>query len=88
MCVCSARTLYNVFHAGFVSAYIQNTRYLLLIDFRGVEDWAEQRLATSTHHTRVAGDTRTLAAYSVIVCYDADGTSVGNIRSPSSYKNS
>ena len=69
-----------------MSAYIQNTRYLLLIDFRGVEDWAEQRLATSTHHTRVPGDTRALAGYSVIVCYDADGTSVGNIRSLTSYK--
>ena len=43
----SPRTLYNTFHAGYCSAYIQNPAYLLLIDFRGLEDWVVERVATA-----------------------------------------
>ena len=53
MICCSARTLFNTFHAGFCSAYIQNSKYLLLLDFRNVEDWIVERVATSEHHERL-----------------------------------
>ena len=100
MIYCSARTLFNTFHAGFCSAYIQNSKYLLLLDFRNVEDWVVERVATSEHHDRlkfsdkgeddtflIVGDILIvlysgLQDYSLIVLYDEDGTSVGNIRSP------
>ena len=53
MIYCSARTLFNTFHAGFCSAYIQNSKYLLLLDFRNVEDWIVERVVTSEHHERL-----------------------------------
>ena len=49
----SARTFYNIFHAGFCSPYIQNPHYLLVIDFRELEEWLTHRVATSIHYTMV-----------------------------------
>jgi len=81
----SARTLFNIFHAGFCSAYIQNIKYLLLLDFRSVEDWIVERVYTSQHYDKFSTNDKRChecLEYSVIVLYDSDGTSVGNIRSP------
>jgi len=41
-----------------------------------------ERVATSEHHERLTFSDRGLQDYSLIVLYDEDGTSVGNIRSP------
>ena len=49
----SARALFNMFHSGYCSAYIQNPAYLLLVDFRTLEDWIVERVITSHHHERL-----------------------------------
>ena len=49
----SARALFNMFHSGYCSAYIQNPAYLLLVDFRTLEDWIVERVITSNHHERL-----------------------------------
>lgn len=77
----SARTFYNWFHAGFISAYIQNPKYMLIIDFRHLEDWLKERVVTSVHHDRIH-NYHNLYEYSEIVLYDRDGCSIGNIKSP------
>ena len=51
-CFFSARSFFNIFHAGFSSAYIQNLKYLLLLDFRSVEDWIVERVTTSHHYNK------------------------------------
>ena len=53
MTVFSARALFNMFHSGYCSAYIQNPAYLLLVDFRTLEDWIVERVITSNHHERL-----------------------------------
>jgi len=78
----SPRTFYNWFHAGFCSAYIQNPKYMLIIDFRHIEDWLKERVATSIHHDRIQQYQQNLFEYSEIVLYDRDGCSIGNIKSP------
>jgi len=78
----SPRTLYNTFHAGYCSAYIQNPAYLLLIDFRGLEDWVVERVATAQPWSRLEGRTAGLERFSCIVLYDQDGSAAGNTRSP------
>jgi len=80
--IISPRTLYNLFHGGYCSAYIQNPTYLLVLDFRSLEEWLEERVATSLHHTRLHHLHKCLARYSSIVLYDRDGSSIGNLRSP------
>lgn len=79
----SVRTFYNIFHAGFCSPYIQNPSYLLIIDFRDMEEWMEIRVATSVHYSRL-GDLHQdlLRHYSLVVLYDQNGSSVGNSKSP------
>ena len=49
----SARSMFNMFHAGYCSAYIQNPSYMLILDFRSLEDWIMERVATSLHHERL-----------------------------------
>ena len=51
--VVSARALFNIFHSGYCSAYIQNPAYLLVVDFRTLEDWIVERVITSHHHERL-----------------------------------
>ena len=53
MRVFSARALFNLFHSGYCSAYIQNPAYLLVVDFRSLEDWIVERVMTSHHHERL-----------------------------------
>ena len=45
----SVRTFFNLFHAGFCSAYVQNPVYMLVVDFREREEWLVCRVATSQH---------------------------------------
>ena len=52
MFVDSCRSLHNIFHSGYCSAYIQNYKYLLLLDFRSVEDWIVERVITSQHYNQ------------------------------------
>jgi len=82
----STRAMFNLFHAGYCSAYIQNPTYLLLLDFRSLEEWLEERVVTSLHHERLQYLERCnpagLARYNSILLYDRDGASVGNLRSP------
>jgi len=78
----SPRMFYNWFHAGFCSAYIQNPKYMLIIDFRHIEDWLKERIVTSVHHHRIHNYQQNLFEYSEIVLYDTDGCSIGNIKSP------
>jgi len=77
----SPRTFYNWFHAGYCSAYIQNPRYMLILDFRDVEEWLEERIATSVHYHQLHLFQPYVSEYSQIVLYDKDGSSVGNIKS-------
>jgi hypothetical protein len=61
----STRSMFNLFHAGYCSAYIQNPTYLLVraacsstlcsqvLDFRSLEEWLEERVVTSLHHDRL-----------------------------------
>ena len=46
----SVRTMFNMFHAGYCSAYVQNPSYMLVVDFRSLEDWIVERVQTSLHH--------------------------------------
>jgi len=78
----SVRTMFNLFHAGYCSAYVQNPTYMLVLDFRSLEDWIVERVVTSIHHERLQSMERGLHNYSVIILYDKDGASVGNIKSP------
>lgn len=78
----SVRTMFNLFHAGYCSAYIQNPTYLLVLDFRSLEDWLEERIVTSLHHERLPYLEKCLGRYNTVVLYDRDGASVGNLRSP------
>ena len=45
--------MFNLFHSGYCSAYIQNPAYLLVVDFRTLEDWIVERVITSHHHERL-----------------------------------
>jgi len=47
-----------------------------------VEDWIVERVITSQHYNQFSILDKRLFEYYVIVLYDTDGTSVGNIRSP------
>jgi len=78
----SARSMFNMFHAGYCSAYIQNPSYMLILDFRSLEDWIMERVATSLHHERLTSMEKGLKRYHIIFLYDKDGASVGNIKSP------
>ncbi|XP_023325493.1 uncharacterized protein LOC111699140 [Eurytemora carolleeae] len=78
----STRTFYNWFHAGYCSAYIQNPLYMLILDFRSVDDWLKERVPTSVHYERLHLYQQNLDEYSQILLYDKDGCSVGNIKSP------
>jgi len=80
----SARTMFNMFHAGYCSAYVQNPTYILVVDFRSLEDWVVERVVTSIHHERLQNIEKVagLNRYNLIVLYDKDGASVGNIKSP------
>jgi len=78
----SARTFYNWFHAGFCSAYIQNPQYMLIIDFRSIEDWLKERVKTSIHYKHFQNIQKFVDEYVHIILYDKDGSSIGNIRSP------
>lgn len=78
----SVRTMFNLFHSGYYSAYIQNPTYLLVLDFRTLEEWLEERIVTSLHHDRLQYLEKCLGRYNTIVLYDRDGSSVGNLRSP------
>ena len=49
----SVRTMLNMFHAGYCSAYVQNPSYMLVVDFRSLEDWIVERVLTSFHHERL-----------------------------------
>ena len=49
----SARSMFNMFHAGYCSAYMQNPSYMLVVDFRSLEDWIVERVVTSLHHERL-----------------------------------
>ena len=61
MRVFSARALFNLFHSGYCSAYIQNPAYLLVVDFRSLEDWIVERVITSQHHERLLALDRSMA---------------------------
>eukprot|EP00088_Acartia_fossae_P035887 TRINITY_DN37003_c0_g1_i1.p1 TRINITY_DN37003_c0_g1~~TRINITY_DN37003_c0_g1_i1.p1 ORF type:complete len:371 (+),score=52.63 TRINITY_DN37003_c0_g1_i1:180-1292(+) len=78
----SARTFYNWFHAGFCSAYIQNPQYMLIIDFRSLEDWHKERVKTAIHYKHFNNFQKFTEEYTHIILYDKDGSSIGNIRSP------
>jgi len=78
----SARTFYNWFHAGFCSAYIQNPQYMLIIDFRHIEDWLKERVRTSINYKHFQNIQKFASEYIHIILYDKDGSSVGNVRSP------
>lgn len=78
----SARSMFNMFHAGYCSAYMQNPSYMLVVDFRSLEDWIVERVVTSLHHERLQNSEKGLHHYSIIILYDKDGASVGNIKSP------
>jgi len=78
----SVRTMFNMFHSGYCSAYIQNPSYMIVIDFRSLEDWIVERVITSMHHDRLQNIEKGLHRYSMIILYDKDGASVGNIKSP------
>jgi len=80
--IISVRTMFNLFHAGYISAYIQNPTYLLVLDFRSLEDWLEERVVTSHHHDRLQYLEKCLSRYNTIVLYDRDGASLGNTKSP------
>lgn len=79
----SPRSAFNMIHAGYCSAYFQNPTYLLIVDFRCLEDWITERLVTSIHHERFTSiSDKGLQKYHTILLYDRDGSSVGNIKSP------
>lgn len=78
----SVRTMFNMFHAGYCSAYVQNPSYMLVVDFRPLEDWIVERVVTSLHHERLQNIEKGLHRYNMIMLYDKDGASVGNIKSP------
>lgn len=79
----SARTAFNMFHDGYCSAYIQNPTYMLVVDFRCLDDWLTERVVTSLHFERLSSITdKSLNRYNSILLYDRDGSSVGNVKSP------
>jgi len=78
----SPRSMFNMLHAGYCSAYVQNPSYMLVVDFRSLDDWIVERVVTSIHHERLQTIEKGLHCYSLIVLYDKDGASVGNIKSP------
>lgn len=78
----SPRTFFNWCHAGYCSAYVQNPSYMLIVDFRCLEDWLAERVVTSIQHDRLPDYEQGLHLFSMIVLYDRDGCSVGNIKSP------
>jgi len=78
----SVRTMFNLFHSGYCSAYIQNPTYMLVLDFRSLEEWLEERVVTSLHHDRLQYLEKCLSRYNTIILYDRDGASVGNLKSP------
>ena len=67
MTVFSARALFNMFHSGYCSAYIQNPAYLLLVDFRTLEDWIVERVITSHHHERLLDLDRSIMMKDIVV---------------------
>merc|ERR1719348_2252381 len=71
----SPRSLFNMLHAGYCSAYVQNPSYMLVLDFRSLEDWIEERLVTSLHYQRLQSVDKGLFRYNIIVLYDKDGSS-------------
>ncbi len=78
----SANLYFNLFHAGFCAPYIANPNYMLLVDFRSREEYDESHLVTAVHHDRfdwASVDYSDLAAYSVVVFYDFDGTAAANL---------
>ena len=40
----SVRTMFNMFHAGYCSAYVQNPSYMLIVDIRFIENWIVERV--------------------------------------------
>ena len=67
MRVFSARALFNLFHSGYCSAYIQNPAYLLVVDFRSLEDWIVERVITSHHHERLLAIDRSMSRLMVLL---------------------
>ena len=59
-----------MFHSGYCSAYIQNPAYLLVMDFRTLEDWIVERVITSHHHERLLAIDRSIMARPG--CWSAD----------------
>lgn len=80
----SAYQFYNQFHAGFCAPYICNPNYMLIVDFRSLEEYTESHVWTALHHSFIRWDMSTikdLQRYSYIVFYDHDGTSAANVYS-------
>jgi len=80
----SAFQFYNQFHAGFVSPYIYNPNYMLIVDFRTIEEYKKSHILTAVHHSHMRWDTSTMTdmqKYSYVVFYDHDGTAAANIYS-------
>jgi len=80
----SAYQFYNYFHAGFCAPYICNPNYMLIVDFRTIEEYRESHLWTAIHHSFIRWDMSTLQdlqKYSYVIFYDHDGTAAANIYS-------
>jgi len=80
----SAFQFYNQFHAGFCSPYIHNPDYMLIVDFRTLEEYQNSHILTAVHHSHIRWDASTmrdLQKYSYVVFYDHDGTAAANIYS-------
>lgn len=80
----STNTFFNMFHAGFCGPYIANPKYMLLVDFRSLEEFEESHVHSAMHFTAIPWDAVTFfdfASYSLIVFYDFDGTAAANIYS-------
>ncbi|CAB4065638.1 E2F4_5 [Lepeophtheirus salmonis] len=75
---------YNLIHAGFCGPYLSNPNYLLIVDFRFIEEYLESHVVTAIHHTQVdwySAIDESLRSYSSIILYDDDGASSANLRS-------